>query len=193
MLDQARYFMHRPGDEFTAAVWLDGWEHQSLWGWELGYYFLQLWRNDARTDKPFLWLTPADRPLLTSSGSVALAIARTTGADPLDISRALQILPPPALRSPIPTIEGELASLGKSPNDDYCAGQIAAYEWALGRRDIRPGSGSPWRGGAPSLDEVTAEWNMNTGYLNDPLLQNRPHASGVDEALGTIVFDATDG
>ncbi|GAB3204522.1 hypothetical protein GCM10027262_06000 [Nocardia tengchongensis] len=136
--------------------------------------------------------TAADSPLLTWPGSVVLAIPRTTNADPLEISRALQILPPPPVRSPVPTIESELAKVRDYPNDEYCAGQTAAYEWALGHRTVRPGSGLPWRSGVPSLDEIAAEWNLNTGYLYDPLLQNRPRASGVDEALANIVFCATD-
>ncbi|MEV0030442.1 hypothetical protein [Nocardia sp. NPDC050793] len=182
------YFLHHPGDEFVEAVLLDGWDHQSLWGWELGYYFLQLWRNDL-PEKPYRWITPADHPL-PWPGCVALETMRTTGADPVSVSRALRILAPPAVRSPFEVIQRELAENRRYAAEDYCAGQIDAYEWVLGHGTRCPGSGLAWPGGMPTHDDITAEWNINTGLLYDQVVMTDKHASGVDEALSTVIFTA---
>ncbi|MEU2043713.1 hypothetical protein [Nocardia niwae] len=188
-------YMRRREEEFTDAVCLDGWDHRSLWGWEIDCFWVQLWHNDNNQDQPDLWITGTARPLLQWPGDVALAVMRKTQADPLSIARALRILPPPPVQPPLPAIEEglafarHLAGTNAKP-DDWATGQIDAYEWVLGRRSACPGSGRPWRGGTPSSDDVAAEWYISHGMCNDPDMHSYRLALGVNEALTAAVMAA---
>ncbi|MFG1644318.1 hypothetical protein ACGFMK_28870 [Amycolatopsis sp. NPDC049252] len=53
----SRSYDRQPGEEFRDMVDLPGWEHQSIWGCEVGAFYAQLWRNDNRGDTPDLWLS----------------------------------------------------------------------------------------------------------------------------------------
>ena len=147
-IDDTLFYSCCADEDFTEPVWLPGWDEQSLWGADLGRFFVQLRRNDASVDEPpYLWITAADRPPLARPGCVALAVVNATGADPLSAAKAIQILPPP------PPPEFDIAAIADrqlaaarqlSSSSTYTLGQINAYEWVLGRRETCPGSDHSW-------------------------------------------------
>ncbi|OOK65243.1 hypothetical protein BZL29_7862 [Mycobacterium kansasii] len=188
-VNETAYWRCRAGDEFTEPVWLDGWDGQSLWGAEMGRFFLQLWRNETRYDgKPDLWITGADPNPLLDVGSVALAVVAATGADPLRACQALCILPPPPVGDLHAAAAAQLASAQRAGSDPYSAGQVFACHWVLGRGTVSPGSGWAWPGGAPTYRHIGAELHINTGHMyqypDDPA---RPYRAGIDEALFRIL------
>ncbi|WP_280311151.1 hypothetical protein [Nocardia abscessus] len=194
-MDHTVNFMRRREEEFTDAVFLDGWEQRSLWGWEIDYYWVQLWRDENTDEQPDFWITGTAQPLLQWPGDVTLAIMRKTQADPLSIARALRILPPPPVQSPLPAIQEGLAfardhSGTDAEPDDWITGQIDAYEWVSGRRSTCPGSGRHWPGGTPSSDDVAAEWYISHGMCHDPDVPSYRLALGVNEALTAAVTAA---
>ncbi len=52
----------RAGHDFRDAIWLDGYDDQSIWGYDtgVGSFFAQVWSNDSDSEEPDLWLTPPD-------------------------------------------------------------------------------------------------------------------------------------
>lgn len=74
--------------EFSEPVWLDGWDDQSLWGWELGNYFASMIPNDASE-----YVIPHFlRQPFSHISTEVVAPGRLSGADPLSVRRALEAL-----------------------------------------------------------------------------------------------------
>ncbi|WP_269590740.1 hypothetical protein [Rhodococcus erythropolis] len=182
---ESTWWMHRPGTEFKEAVWLDGWDDQSLWGWELGNYFLSLLPNGATDEMhPHFFGQP-----FSHISAVVAAVARVSRADPLSVCKALEILPSPG---PVPS-DADIISIQESARQlgggDYVAGQVAACDWLLGRTASCPGSGLNWYvGQRPDRSIITAESEINTGEIFlDPAHPREGYRRGVDEVLGRIV------
>lgn len=177
--------MHRPGTEFSEPVWLDGWDDQSLWGWELGNYFAAMIPNDATEEiVPHFFGQP-----FSHVSTVVVALGRLSRADPLSVCRALEVLPP---QGPIPD-ETEILTLREKARSHsmgaYTAGQIGACDWLLGRAATCPGSGWTWFAGQrPDRSIIAAECEVNTGEMFlGPADPNAAYRHGVDEILGRIV------
>ena len=66
------------------AVFLDGWDHRSTWGWDdgMGCFYAQLTRNgESDANGPGIWITPPTWPQATTATQLATLIAAATGAD----------------------------------------------------------------------------------------------------------------
>ena len=62
-LSEAEWSRHHritAGTDMVDAIWLDGYDQQSVWGYDtgVGSFFAQMWPNGSRSDAPELWLTP---------------------------------------------------------------------------------------------------------------------------------------
>ncbi|AGL15149.1 hypothetical protein [Actinoplanes sp. N902-109] len=78
--------------DWIYPVLLDGWDQQSIWGWDSGMscYFAQLTRNGNSDDNgPDVWITPPAWPAMQLPDTLAQAIARATGADLATVSAAM--------------------------------------------------------------------------------------------------------
>jgi hypothetical protein len=42
----------QPGHDFQDGIDLPEWEEQSVWGYDMGSFFAQLWANDSTTETP---------------------------------------------------------------------------------------------------------------------------------------------
>lgn len=84
-----------PGTDFRDAIWLDGFDEQSVWGYDTGVesFFAQLWDNDSDSDEPDLWLTPPTFQA-TSPEALVPTIVAFTEAKRIDVLRALGIADP---------------------------------------------------------------------------------------------------
>jgi hypothetical protein len=74
------------------AVFLDGWDHKSTWGWDdgVGSYYAQMTRNGkSDANGPEIWITPPTFPAIMSPEALAEAIAHATGEDLQAVQRAM--------------------------------------------------------------------------------------------------------
>lgn len=66
---------------------LDGWNRQSVWGWDPGRetLYAQLTPNSANFDAsergPQIWISPPRFPVIATPPALAIAIARATGTE----------------------------------------------------------------------------------------------------------------
>lgn len=66
------------------ALLLDGWQDQSVWGYDTGTasLFAQLTRNEnSDADRPDVWITPPTYPAFREIRHLAHMIVKATGAD----------------------------------------------------------------------------------------------------------------
>jgi hypothetical protein len=101
-------------NSFRAALYLPGWEEQSVWGWDaqLGTLFAQLWPNGDDSDAPPLtipssWTDRSTRwPPTTRPERLAVCIREATGCS---VSAAVHAMadqaPPPARDLFVRTLE----------------------------------------------------------------------------------------
>ena len=71
---------------------LDGWDHQSTWGYDdgIGSLYAQLTRNGNSDDNgPDIWLTPPTIPAVRDPAQLARIIANATEADLADVHDAM--------------------------------------------------------------------------------------------------------
>ncbi|MER7009465.1 hypothetical protein ABT297_41350 [Dactylosporangium sp. NPDC000555] len=74
------------------AVFLDGWDHKSTWGWDdgVGSYYAQMTGNGkSDANGPEIWITPPTFPEIMSPAALAEAIARATGENLGAVQRAM--------------------------------------------------------------------------------------------------------
>ena len=97
--DRSRQHRAQAGTDFIDAIWLDGYEHQSIWGYDTGVasFFAQVWANGSDSEQPELWLTPPDHQMSWPQ-IIVPPLVDFTGADPLAIVRAMGIAAP----APVP-------------------------------------------------------------------------------------------
>jgi hypothetical protein len=82
------------GDGMRRALWLPGWEHKSVWGWDSGdqSLFAQLYRNgedDLLPPAGKLWVSPPSYPQTGSPEQLAEWIAAATGAGVREVLAAM--------------------------------------------------------------------------------------------------------
>ncbi len=170
---------HRPGQEFRAALELPGWDHESLWGWELGAYLLQLVPNYAAEDGPDLSIV--DSP---ATGHVALRIFEFTGADPLSICRALRILPASPVASPSDVARQRMRNAPELSEEE-----LTVLSWCVGEGRRCPASELAWTPGvAPTFEIVAAEQVIATGMMYTD--RSNAVVAQYDEALTAVVVAA---
>lgn len=127
------------GSDFHDAIWLAGFERQSVWGYDEGTcgFFAQVWANTSRGDNPDLWLT-APNWRLPHAHTLVAPIVDHTAADPLDVVRALGIAhPAPTVRPPAEIFDKcvELVDLGDASMAD---GARTTADWLLGHSEHAP-------------------------------------------------------
>ena len=92
-------------NSFRAAMYLPGWEEQSVWGWDaqLGTLFAQLWPNGDDSDAPPLTIpsswtdTSTPWPPTTRPERLAMCIAEATGCSvPAAVNAMAYQAPQPA-------------------------------------------------------------------------------------------------
>lgn len=198
--DESEHFrMRSDGPIFTSDVNIDGWSHQSIWGRDVGRFFLTMWRDEQPYDSdPYLWISVADQHPLYSTGCVALALITRIGADPVAASAALQILSPAPATDPGPAIEEianrELAAIVDAHSGDpdpFTLGEWLTYRWVLGEEHNSPATDHRYPPGRPGYREIIAEQNAVTGLVYQLRGHHmRKHYEGIDSALGTIVRGA---
>lgn len=178
----SRHHRTRAGHDFRDAIWLDGHDDQSIWGYDTGVdsFFAQLWTNGSESEDPELWLTP---PLLAATWPYVLVppIVAYADEEPLAVVRALGI----ARQAPALHCEDELVERRKRllAEDDhpYLAGQLRALDWMLGHSTTSPSTMTlvP-RGECPTAEEVDAEATFAAGMLT---ITGRTGWSGVEAGL----------
>lgn len=109
------------GEEFCDALWLDGFDHQSIWGYDTGVnsFFAQVWRNGSASDEPDLWLTP---PAFRTSWPHSLIplIVDFTEVTPLDVVRAMGLARPHPLHDEDEDLFERWAGLAGGTGHPYC-------------------------------------------------------------------------
>ncbi|WP_106398907.1 hypothetical protein [Actinocorallia populi] len=155
---------------FREGLWLDGWDQQSVWGYDEGMvsYFAQLWRNGDNGDAPTIWISGMN-PRYEYPERLLGAIVAATRAPALEVFRAMQRpdaapagnSPARSLpRHPIPTkaeLQRQYASASSS-DDPYPGGVADALAWLLG---IGQSTAGPVTGQhasiPPTEEEIDAE------------------------------------
>ena len=82
------------GHGMRRALWLPGWEHKSVWGWDSGdqSLFAQLYRNgedDLLPPAGKLWVSPPRYPQTGTAEVLAERIAAAAGEDKAAVLRAM--------------------------------------------------------------------------------------------------------
>jgi hypothetical protein len=82
------------GHGMRRALWLPGWEHKSVWGWDSGdqSLFAQLYRNgedDLLPPAGKLWVSPPRYPQTGTTEVLAGWIAAAAGEDKAAVLRAM--------------------------------------------------------------------------------------------------------
>ena len=185
--------------EFTSAVQLEGWSHQSFWGLEDGRFYLTLWRDGTPVGAdPDLWISVGDRNHeLAWPASVALILVEKLGVAPVSAAAALQILDPEPNTPPAQDIfliaHNELAALDsalsdcrKAP-DEFTNGEVAAYSWVLGVVPNAPASHYVYQS-RPEYREISAEWTIVQGEIYRTEPDARTYLAGVDWAITKLML-----
>ncbi|MDJ0771606.1 MAG: hypothetical protein QNJ12_22665 [Ilumatobacter sp.] len=179
----SRHHTTRAGEDFRDALWLRGFDHQSVWGYDTGVnsFFAQVWRNGSTPDQPDLWLTP---PAFWTSWPRALVplVVDFTEFPALDVVRAMGLARPHPLLDEEEDLFERRAGLARDAGHPYVDGQLSALDWVLGRAAHAPSSRTGVsRSSRPSAQEVDAEAAHATGSAL--LAGGASRAVGVEEAL----------
>lgn len=181
--DWSRRYRARAGVDFVEAVWLDGYEDHSIWGYDSGTasFFAQIWRNGSDADEPpELWLSPPDYQMSWAEMVVPLLVD-FTGTDPLPVVRGMGLTAPAPCVADLGTVESRLQKWTQLPDSEHARGQIAALEWILGRSSASPSSAAiATQDGPPAPALVSAEVAHATGMV---YLTRRDFVGGVEDAL----------
>ncbi len=174
----------RPGVGFQDSIELDGWEKQSLWGWDhqTDTFYAQLWRNENRGDAPDVWLSGESRPLLSPECVVREMVARLDRM-PFVIMNALGLRDPdpvlPSREAIGEWLHDELDRAGVDLADDdvrdefirdleargldgWTVGTLSSLLWLAGQQRISPVS-TIWF--PPVAEAVCAERLVVAGYI----------------------------
>lgn len=178
----------RPGDDFSDAIDLDGWDEYSHWGWDpqAQTFYAQLWRNTSDPDDPpDVWLSGAN-PGFPTAASLAWGLVAIGVASPLVAVEALCLRDPFAKFAPADVLAMELdARLTEvrvtapvdSPRESYfdvladrglLAGDVGALcglLWLTGRQLLAPvfGDQSPASPERIEAERVIAEGRRSIG------------------------------
>ena len=181
--DWSRQHQARAGTDFIDAIWLDGYQHQSIWGYDTGVvsFFAQVWANGSDSEQPELWLTPPDYQMSWPQ-IIVPPLVDFTGADPLAIVRAMGIAAPSPELVDIAELTTRLERCRDRSASQYTDGETAALEWLLGDAARSPASGSvdTVEDDRPPADVVDAEAAYATGMV---YLTQGAYVSGVEGAL----------
>lgn len=179
---ESRNYDVRPGSGFHDSVLLPGWDQQSVWGYDepCGSFYLQLWRNGNKSDKPEVWLSGVDI-LYPWPGCIALELAELTGSDPVKVVDALAIGNPKPWLRPSRDIERALAENQHGLEADYAWGRYCALLWLLGRTELAPGLLRAWARRHPTARQVDAEAHLTVGRVYRR--QRQPWFAGAEEVL----------
>ena len=178
----SRHHRTRAGYDFRDAIWLDGHDDQSIWGYDTGVrsFFAQLWKNGSESEDPELWLTP---PVLSATWPYVLVppIVAYADAEPLAVVRALGVAHPASeLRDPDELVERRERLLA-ADDHPYFAGQLRALDWILGHNTTSPSTMTLVRcGERPTAVEIDAEATLAAGMLT---ITGRVEWSGVEAGL----------
>lgn len=177
-----RHHTTRAGEDFRDAIWLDGYDGQSVWGYDTGVssFFAQVWSNDSASYEPDLWLTPPDLCAAWPYVLVPL-IVTFTGSTPLSVVRALGVArPAPELISD-DALCSRRARCSADTGNPHAAGQARALDWVLGDSHRSPFDATPVNEAQrPTAAEVDAEAHHAAGMLT---LLGGAELAGVEEAL----------
>jgi len=90
---------------FRVALYLDGWEQRSIWGWDAmtGSLFAHLWPNGDDSDHPPViipsgWHPSARWPATADPAQLAMHIVQATGCSDLAVVRAMADQAPAPLK-----------------------------------------------------------------------------------------------
>ena len=181
--DWSRQHGVRPGDDMHDAILIDGFDQQSIWGYDsgTGSFFAQIWQNGSRSDHPDLWLT-APTWTLSCAQAVVAPLVDHTAADPLDVVRGLGIAHPSPSIAPANRIFDQFARIADSGDNDFTAGAHAATRWMLGDGDKAPLSQtrSLDPDATPAPEDIDAESSYATSVV---YLTRSDYAIGAETML----------
>lgn len=178
----SRHHRTRAGHDFRDAIWLDGHDDQSIWGYDTGVrsFFAQLWNNGSESEDSELWLSP---PLLSATWPYVLVPPIVTHADaePIAVVRALGIAhPEPELHREDELVERRERLLA-ADDHPYFAGQLRALDWVLGHSTTSPSTMTRVQcGECPTAAEIEAEAALAAGML---VITGRTEWAGVEAGL----------
>ena len=186
--DRSRQHRAQAGTDFIDAIWLDGYEHQSIWGYDTGVasFFAQVWANGSDSEQPELWLTPPDHQMSWPQ-IIVPPLVDFTGADPLAIVRAMGIAAPAPVLVDTATLRTRLADCEARTASQYTSGEIAALKWILDGGSRTPASGSVGVDDRPDAALVDAEASHATGMV---YLTHGEYMSGLEGALVASICPA---
>jgi hypothetical protein len=150
---------------FTEPLPLDGWEDQSVWGFDDSRrsFFAELWPNGSRALNPHGSLPRGYRDYRWPS-CLALDVLAVTGMEPTAVLTALVLVDPAARLRAASELERRLetpAGVTAEYQDGYCR----ALRWVLGTESICPGSRRSWPRGRPTAQLVNAECQLLSGRV----------------------------
>lgn len=181
--DWSRHHRIAAGVDVVDAMWIDGYEQQSVWGYDTatGSFFAQLWPNGHRSDEPELWLTPPTGHYPQPQMLVPYLVEHT-GLDPLPIVRGMGLASPNPRVSDNGELDAYLDELWKRPPSALTNGEIEAATWMRKRDRHSPSSKSRTFGQADDEwhHEVDAEAVHATGIT---YLTRSDRAVGIETAL----------
>lgn len=180
-LTWSRHHATRAGEDFADALWLEGYDDQSIWGYDTGVnsFFAQLWSNGSRSEAPDLWLTPPD--LWASWPHVLIPpIVEFTDATSLAVVRALGIARPNPRAIDTEQLLYQRDVLAGDERHAYVRGQVRGLDWMLGRALRAPASGEPSDLATPDPAIVDAESAYATGLV---YLTGSTEVVGIEDAL----------
>lgn len=178
----SRHHRTRAGHDFRDAIWLDGHDDQSVWGYDTGVdsFFAQLWTNGSESEDPELWLTP---PLLSATWPYVLVppIVAYADEEPLAVVRALGIARPAPELHGVDELAERRESLLAAEEHPYLVGELRALDWMLGHNSTSPSTMTlvPC-GECPTAAQIDAEATLAAGMLT---ITGRTEWAGVEAGL----------
>ncbi|MFF1399330.1 hypothetical protein ACFVZD_36725 [Streptomyces sp. NPDC058287] len=180
----------------TNALWLEGWEGQSTWGYDsaAGSYFAQLYRDEGPDrDAPDVWLSGVTERFKYAE-ELMVRIMAATSASPTAVYEAMVPDPlavVPQHRAPEdPAVPGgrtlqEIQERAQQADGDteFEQGIARALKWVLGREPASPVTALPPASARPSPLEIEAERWAATGAIYQPTRTPRDVATGAETAL----------
>ncbi|MEV7217646.1 hypothetical protein AB0O31_31710 [Kitasatospora cineracea] len=174
--------------DFREGLWLEGWEGQSIWGYDqgAGSYFAQLWRDDDVNDAPTVWLSGVTERF-TMPEQLFAAIAVATRAPVVEVYRAMQ--PPnagPAVGNSGPGKAeirmNQMKAAREGQNATYPRGAAEALAWVLWEAPTGPVTGQPGIA-APTAEAIEAERWAATAAVYQRTDRPRDWFVGAETAL----------